>query len=202
MRGEHLFGAPAAGLKVTAAATFAPAPFAPTKLAGVDVRRRREGFSAGAPEGGLRSLDDAGAAVFQADTRKAWRPPAALKVILAATVTEASGRAATAYGSAMVDAYPYYVGMKPAWEGAVRAGETQRVAVAQVQPDGEPVAEGKPLVLTLSRVTWNSVLRRNSNGRYEWTSERQVVEIRRDTLAADGAPRDWAFAVESRAITC
>jgi uncharacterized protein YfaS (alpha-2-macroglobulin family) len=196
VRGEHLFSAPAAGLKVTAAATFAPAPFAPTNWPGWTFGDGEKDFPPVHRKVGSGSLDGEGAAIFQADTRKAWRPPAALKVILAATVTEPSGRAATAYGSAMVDAYPFYVGMKPAWEGAVRAGETQRVAVAQVQPDGEPVAEGKPLVLTLSRVTWNSVLRRNSDGRYEWTSERQVVEIRRDTLAAGGEPRDWAFAVE------
>ncbi len=89
---------------------------------------------------------------------------------------------------------------RPGWEGAVRAGETQRVAVAEVRPDGEPVAEGKPLILTLSRVTWNSVLRRNREGRYEWTSERQVVEVRQDTLAAGGVPADWAFAVPSPGV--
>ncbi len=45
-------------------------------------------------------------------------------------------------------------------------------------------------------MTWNSVLRRNSRGRYEWKSERQVVEIRQDTLAAGGEAHDWAFAVD------
>jgi alpha-2-macroglobulin len=96
-----------------------------------------------------------------------------------------------------IDPYPFYVGLKPAWSGALRAGETQRVAVVQVRPDGTPVAKGKPLVLVLSRVSWNSVLRRNSSGRYEWTSERQVVEIRKDTLAAGGEPQDWTFAVDA-----
>ena len=76
------------------------------------------------------------------DTRKAWRPPAAVKAILHATVMEASGRAVSAYGSAVIDAYPFYIGMRSSWEGAVRAGETQRVDVVQVAPDGSPAAEG------------------------------------------------------------
>ena len=110
---------------------------------------------------------------------------------------EASGRAVTAYGSSMLDAYPFYVGLKPAWEGAIRVGVTQRVAVVEVLPNGLAVEKGKALIFVLSRVTWNSVLRRNSRGRYEWKSERQVVEIRKDTVEAGGEAREWAFEVES-----
>ena len=110
---------------------------------------------------------------------------------------EASGRSVTAYGGSVLDAYPFYVGFKPAWEGgAVRVDETQRVAVVEVAPGGAPVAAGKPLVLTLSRVVWNSVLRRTGNGRYEWKSERQLVEIRKDAMEAGGEAKDWAFAVD------
>ena len=119
---------------------------------------------------GARELDENGHAEFEAESRAAWRPPAALQLVQQATVLETGGRAVTAYASSLLDPYPFYVGLKAAWEGAVRAGATQRVAVVEVRPDGAPVAEGQPLVLTLSRVTWNSVLRRNSNGRYEWKS--------------------------------
>lgn len=197
VRGDHLFGAAAVGLKVAAAATFSPAPFAPTNWPGWKFGDDEKDFAPVHRKIGSGSLDAEGAGQFTVDTRKAWRPPAALKVVLGATVTESSGRAVSAFGSAMIDPYPFYVGLKPAWSGALRAGETQRVAVVQVRPDGTPVAKGKPLVLVLSRVSWNSVLRRNSSGRYEWKSERQVVEIRKDTLAAGGEPQDWAFAVDA-----
>ncbi len=196
VRGEHLFGAPAAGLKVSAAATFTPVAFAPEQWPGWTFGDEENAFSPEHRSVGSGTLDAEGRSQFSVDTRKAWRPPAALKVILMATVMEASGRAVAAYGSGMVDPYPFYVGMKPSWEGALRVGETQRVAVAQVLPDGTAVAKGKPLVLTLSRVTWNSVLRRNSHGRYEWKSERQVVKIRQDTLAAGSEPGEWALAVD------
>ena len=197
VRAEHLFGRPAGGLKVSAAATFKAAPFAPSNWPGWTFGDGEREFASVYRNLGTGMLAADGRAEFAAESRAAWRPPAALQLVQQATVLEASGRAVTAYGTAMLDAYPFYIGLKPAWEGAVRAGETQRVAVAEVAPDGTAVAEGKPLVLTLSRVTWNSVLRRNSNGRYEWKSERQVVEIRRDTLAAGGPAQDWAFAVDT-----
>lgn len=197
VRGEHLFGAPAAGLKVSGAATFAPAAFAPSNWPGWTFGDAENVFAPIDRKMGVGTLDAEGAGQFTVDTRKAWRPPAALNVVVSATVMESSGRAVTAYGSARMDAYPFYVGLKPAWDRAPRAGETQRVAVVEVQPDGTPLTAGKPLVLTVSRVNWSSVLRRNRDGRYEWKSERQVIDIHQDTLAAGGEPLDWTFAVDA-----
>ncbi len=196
VRGAHLFGGPASGLRVNAGATFTPEPFAPARWRGWRFGDAEKSFEPIDVQVGAGRLDADGAGQFDVDTRKAWRPPAALKVLLRATVVEASGRSMSAYGSALIDPYPFYVGMKPSWNGAVRVGETQRVAVVQVAPDGEPVATGKPLVLTLSRVAWNSVLRQNHRGRYEWVSEREVIELRSDTLAAGGEPMDWEFTVD------
>ncbi len=52
------------------------------------------------------------AAEFEAESRAAWRPPAALQMVQQATVMEASGRAVTAYGTSLLDAYPFYVGLE------------------------------------------------------------------------------------------
>lgn len=196
VRSAHLFGRAASGLKVSGAATFKAVPFAPSNWPGWRFGDDEKSFASVYRNLGVQTLDDDGFAEFASESRSAWRPPAALQMVQQATVMEASGRAVTAYGTSLLDAYPFYVGLKPAWEGAARAGETQRVAVVEVTPDGAPVEKGKSLVLTLSRVTWNSVLRRNSRGRYEWKSERQVVSIRTDTLAAGGKARDWDFVVD------
>jgi len=193
----HLFGRAASGLKVTGAATFKTAPFAPSNWPGWQFGDAEKDFSPVYRNLGTKTLDANGHAEFEVQSQRAWRPPAALQVVQQATVTETGGRSVTAYGGCRLDPYPFYVGLKPAWEGAVRVGDTQRVAVVEIAPDGTAVADGKPLVLALSRVSWNSVLRRNSHGRYEWKSERQVVEIRKDTLAAGGEARDWAFAVDA-----
>ncbi len=197
VRSEHLFGRPAAGLKVAGATVVRPVPFAPTNWSGWSFGDGEKTFEPVQAQLGNKTLDANGGAEFEAETRAAWRPPAALELVQQATVMEASGRAVAAYGRTPLDPYPFYVGLQTAWEGAVRVGETQRVAVVEVAPDGAPVAEGKALVLTLSRITWNSVLRRNAHGRYEWKSERQVVTVREDTLAAGGEARDWSFAVDA-----
>lgn len=196
VKSEHLFGRAASGLKVSAAATFKAVPFAPALWAGWRFGDEEKTFSPVFRNLGTKTLDGEGRAEFEAESQRAWRPPAALQMVQQGTVMEASGRSVTAYASSLLDPYPFYVGLKPAWEGAVRAGETQQVAVVEVSPDGSPAAPGKPLVMTLSRVTWNSVLRRNNDGRYEWKSERQAVEIRKDTFAAGGAAKDWSFAVD------
>lgn len=196
VRSAHLFGRPASGLKVSGAVTFKAVPFAPTNWSGWLFGDDEKTFSSEYRNLGTDTLDEEGFASFEAESRKAWRPPAALQCVQQATVMEASGRAVTAYGNSTLDAYPFYVGLKPSWDGAVRVGATQRVAVVEVLPDGSAVEKGKALVMVLSRVTWNSVLRRNSRGRYEWKSERQVVEIRKDTVEAGGDARDWSFRVD------
>lgn len=196
VKSEHLFGGAASGLKVSGAATFKAVPFAPAQWPEWRFGDAEKAFAPVYRPLGTKTLDAEGGADFEAESQRAWRPPAALQMVQQATVMEASGRSVTAYATSLLDPYPFYVGLKPAWDGAVRAEQTQRVAVVEVAPDGSPVATNKPLVMTLSRVSWNSVLRRNNDGRYEWKSERQVVEIRQDTLAADGAAKDWSFAVD------
>jgi len=196
VRSEHLFGRPASGLKVKAGVTFKAAPFAPSNHPGWHFGDSEKAFSPVVRQLGAKQLDEEGMAFFEVESRSAWRPPARLRMIQQATVLEASGRAVTGYAASFVDAYPFYIGMKPSWDGAVRAGEVQRVSLMEVAPDGLPVAEEKPLVLTLWKVSWNSVLRRNRHGRYEWKSSQQKVQIRQDTLAAGGTPHDWSFTME------
>jgi len=198
VRSSHFFGRSASGLKVRADVTFRVAPFAPTNWPGWLFGDSEKSFALVYKKLGAKQLDADGFASFEAESRAAWRPPARLRMVQQATVEEASGRAVTAYGSFVIDAYPFYVGLKTAWDGAARVGETQRVSVIEVAPDGSPADEEKPLILTLSRVNWNSVLRRNHRGRYEWKSERQVVEIQKDTLAMKGGGvHDWAFSPEA-----
>ncbi len=196
VRSEHLFGRPASGLKVKAGVTFNAAPFSPSNWPGWHFGDKEKSFSQVVRQLGAKRLDAEGTASFEVESRSAWRPPARLRMIQQATVLETSGRAVAGYAACFVDAYPFYVGMKPSWEGAVRAGEPQHVSLMEVMPNGSPVTDGKPLVLSLWKVSWNSVLRRNRSGRYEWKSSQQKVKIRKDTLAVGGASCDWPFVVE------
>lgn len=197
VRSAHLFGRAAAGLSVQGYVTIKAVPFAPTAWEGWRFGDEEKVFAPIYRPLGATTLDEEGHTEFTVETASAWRPPAALQLVQQATVLESGGRPVNAYGSVMLDAYPFYIGLRPAWEGTIRVGETQRVSVAEVLPNGEPLAEGKPLSISLSRITWHSVLREVGGGRYEWKSERQAVAVREDTIKADGDPSEWVFSVDT-----
>ncbi len=197
VRSEHLFGRAAAGLSVEGGVMVEGVPFNPPQWSGWLFGDSEKTFQPVQQALGRHVLDEEGRLLFTSPTSPAWKPPASLRLFHWATVTENGGRPVSAYAHSQLDPYPFYVGLRRAWEGHLRVGETQRVSVVQVRPDGEPVEEGKPLIVTLSRVHWNSVLKETRPNRYEWQSERQVVPIREDTLAAGGEPTDWFFTVES-----
>ncbi len=193
----HLFGRPAAGLRARGAVTFKAEPFRPAGWAGWVFGDEEKSFASVYRPLGSEVLDEEGRAFFTAETAEAWRPPAAVRVVAEAVVTEASGRSVSAYGSAVLDAYPFYVGLRLAdGGGGVRAGETQRVEVVELAPAGAPVAEAKALHVSLYSAQWTHALRKNSGGRYVWTSQRNLTLVREDTLAAGGAVAAWPFAVD------
>jgi alpha-2-macroglobulin len=193
----HLFGRPAAGLPVEGGVLVEAVPFQPPQWPGWRFGDETKPFEAHQEELGQRHLDDEGQTDFNTFITDSWRPAAALRILQWATVMESGGRSVSSFAYRPLDAYPFYIGLRPAWDGFIRVGETQRVSIVQVQPDGNPVAEGKPLLLRLSRINWNSVLREVQPNRYEWQSERQEIVIREDTLAASGEPADWSFALDN-----
>lgn len=196
VKSEHLFGRAASGLKANGFVTFRMEDFAPAAWKDWHFGDGEKRFSPVYRQLGTQVLDEEGRAEFSTESSAAWRPPAALLAVQQAVVTEASGRTVTSYGSTPVDVYPFYIGLRVDREGTLRVGETQHVRVVEVKPDGTPAGEDKPLLVKLARVQWTSALKRNSNGRYEWKSERDITVIREDTLAASGAERMWPFAVD------
>lgn len=197
VKSAHLFGRAAAGLKASAYFTFKAAPFAPAAWKGWSFGDPEKKFAAVYRQGGVEHLDDNGAAAFTCNSSAEWRPPAAIQVAQSATVFESGGRPVTAYGSSFLDVYPFYIGIRSHVAGTVRVGETGRVSVVEVTPDGSAATEAKPLKASLARVQWTSALARNSQGRYEWRSERTLTVVREDTVAAGGKPVDFAFVADA-----
>ncbi len=193
VRSEYLFGRPAGGLPASGFATVKAVAFAPRQWPDWRFGDDEKTFAPIYLQLGSQTLDAEGHTSFTVETLRAWRPPAALQVVQQASVMEAGGRAVTAYGATDLDLYPFYIGLRRTGEGAMRVGEPERVQIVQITPDGEPVAEGKPLALALYAVQWNSVLRRNAQGQYEWRSEKQQTLVQEDTIAAGGEPTEWTF---------
>ena len=199
VKADFLFGREAANLPVTATVTYREMPFAPEKWKGWIFGDAQKSFPTVTREAGKGTLDEKGAWTLALETIKNAKPPAAIGAVVSATVSEPNGRAVTAYASRRLDVYPFYVGLRPSWQGTLRLAQTQHVDVAVLLSDESVTPTPTPLTLQLSRVAWVSALRRNANGRYEWVSERQETEIRKDTVTASAGKGTawWPFAVDT-----
>jgi hypothetical protein len=195
VEGRHMFGSPAANLTTEGYLAWTAEPFKPEQWPDWSFGDGSKGGVPGGETLGMGRLDGGGTAYFTVRAPSVADVPARLLALCAATVTEPGGRSVTGYGTCEVDVYPFFVGLRPAWEGAVRTGETQRVAVVEVLPDGSAAEAGTPLVMRLVREEWISAMRRTAGGKYEWTSERQETTVREETFAAGGTPADFAFSV-------
>lgn len=195
-RADHLFGRPAAGLPAFVTIEIEAAGFAPTNWPGYVFGDPEKSFARSQRVLPRALLDAEGAAVFTTALGDAnLRPPAALRVVAGATVTESSGRAVTAYRAMPVDAYPFYIGLRRGDAGAVEVGSTQRVAAIVVSPAGTPDPGPRPLRATWSSVHHATALKRGPDGRYTFQAERTLKKLHEQLVNVAGAqPAQLAFA--------
>ncbi len=176
VKAKHLFGAPAAGRRVTVRCKLMATDFELDDAKGFRFADSTRNFEAINENLGRQTLDENGEATFTLEVPTKLRPPSALTALFVATVHEIGGRAITASLARDVDAYPHYVGLTRELDGAVEPRKSQRFLVKVVRPDGTPVPDGT-LNATLHRVVWNTVLRRDREGRYRYQSEREERKV-------------------------
>ena len=169
--GEHLFGSPAKGLPAEGAVLFEDAPFAPRGWEafrfGDERRRLKPNFTT------LEKVytDDAGEARFTAAFPQGARPRAAVRMVVQGSVFESGGRPASARASALLHAYPYYIGV--ALPETLRESPVPRpFRVALVNPDGTPHVGARRLVAQFERVDSVYELKKTESGCWEWRTER------------------------------
>lgn len=186
---RHLFGRPAAGLPASASVYLRDAPFRPDGWKAYTFGDAEKPAEKRALPLGETRLDAAGGAVLTLPPSGAIRPAGALQATVCATVRDTGGRAVSASASMCVDAYPFYVGLRPA-EGSAhaRVGAPFTVAVVVVSPDGRACQPDAPLLATVERLEWTSALR-HADGHYAWQSERTKIKVGEPAKVAlrDGA---------------
>ncbi len=179
--GINLFGPPAAGRRVDLAVRLEPVPFSTP-----DYRS----YKFGDPDRearvvedylGVDELDAKGKAKFAYDFPNNLSPSGYIRTIFQATVTEDGGRAVSNYKT--VDYFPYnaYIGIKPDGDYYAKVGENYSIRLVEVKPTGEPVYYAS-LTAEIYSVTWNSIYRRDRQGRYTYHSERQENRISKDSI--------------------
>lgn len=172
---QHLFGAPAVGLKVTLEATVAPADFTPKGWDGYHFTDRTQTPKPLRRPQGDRQLDAQGEAQYELALPPVNLGGSSGLLTLQASVLEVGGRAVTATLSRPYDAYPCYVGLHAPTTPRTADGMVT-VPVACVSPDGQ-AAPTTALTATLARVDYDWLQARDDEGRWRYHETRREHEI-------------------------
>lgn len=118
---EHLFGAPAAGLKATVKCLYSPVEFVPKQWPGYRFGRDTSDHygMTEAPKFTMNPqdidglvLDAEGMVTAAIGTQVPANAPGPVRAQMQASVFEQSGRSVTATTAAVIDPYPFYIGLK------------------------------------------------------------------------------------------
>ena len=187
VKATNLFGPPAVGRKVQASCQLIAVPFVvsdenlppdteATKWRSFVFGNTRQ-FESQRIELGEAKTDTAGKALYQFTIPATLKAPSLLNGILTATVSEIGGRAVTASHRIVIHPYSHYVGIRRATTGVVKINQPLRFNYVAVN-DAMAAAPGRALKLSLHKVHWNTILRQNAAGRYEYVSEPQTTEVK------------------------
>ncbi len=187
VKATNLFGPPAVGRKVQASCQLIAVPFVvsednlppdtdPTQWRSFVFGNTRK-FESQRIELGEAQTDTAGKALYQFTVPATLKAPSLLNGILTATVSEIGGRAVTTSHRVVIYPYSHYVGIRRATTGSVKINQPLRFDYVAVD-DAMATAPGRALKLSLHKVHWNTILRQNSAGRYEYVSEAQTTAVK------------------------
>ncbi len=186
---NHLFGSPAAGLPIDADIEYTAAAFKHDKWPDCVFGDSRRPFSAIRKKEGRRTLNSEGCMVYARPVPRGLRPPSMIRATFSATVTEPGGRGVTAYARCDVDVYPFYLGLNNP-PTRLPAGRPVDMEVVAVNSDGSPHRAAKRLSVRFEKLTWTSILRKNSDGRYRYVSEEHATTVAEEAMGlSDGADK-------------
>jgi len=190
----NLFGPPAAGRKVGGGCQLEAGPFSPPKYRGYTFGDHERAFERMEIPFGEARLDEQGRHTFSFRLPEDLRPSAALRGVLSATVTESGGRAVSTYTTVEVHSYPTYIGLRRPGEGYAEIGQETTVDFVLVDTEGEETAAEGDLEVTIYKLIWHSILKRDRQGRYRYVSEKSAEEIERYTVSPEGTSGVLRFA--------
>lgn len=199
---EHLFGAPAAGLKANVKCIFTPVPFASKQWAdyrfGVQTEPhwgREEIRPFVMPPADIENLilDAEGKATAEITPAIPAKAPGPIQALVQASVFEQSGRAITATTKAIIDPYPFYIGLKGAAGSWLKSGDSHKLTIVTVRPNGETYQPTKPLIVRLSHLDWNYSYKRTPSGAYAYEGHKVVTLLKEEELDLSSGTAVLAF---------
>ena len=192
---EHLSGGPAVRMRTEGAVSFEDVPFAPEGWKGWTFGNEDLSLTPNFRRLSESRLDDDGEHVFIAPLlAESGHPRAAVKVTAEGTVFEDGGRPATARSTAVLHAYPFYIGSTLGnW---VKRPENGRVklSLACVAQDGSRLKEAKDLVMKIESVMDVHAYHAGRRNWGSWSTERIRTKVADDLKVS--VPADAVAEVE------
>ena len=199
---EHLFGAPAAGLKANMKCIYTPVAFAPKPWS-----EYRFGIQTAAYWGSEEAnpfamkpqdidnlvLDNEGKVTAEIATAIPAKAPGPIQALVQASVFEQSGRAITATKTTVIDPYPFYIGVKRPAVSWLKSGENHKISVITVRPDGEACKPEKPLTVRISHLDWNYSYKRTPGGSYTYEGHKVVTLLKEEVLDLSSGAAEYSF---------
>ena len=194
----NLFGPPAVGRKVQASCVLKAVSFmdadsiSPADTDTIEWRsfvfqntgsNFAKQFGSQRIELGEAKTDPAGKAHYQFTLPATLKASSLLNGVLTATVSEIGGRAVTASHRVVIHPYSHYVGLRLTNTAEAKINKPVRIDYVAVD-DTMVAAPGRTLRLSLHKVHWNTILRQNTAGRYEYVSEPQTTEVETQMLTS------------------
>ena len=189
----NLFGPPAVNRKVVASCDIEASEFAPKKWSSFRFSNAALKFKKRHINLGESRTDEFGKAAYHLPIPSELKPQSALSGIFVATVSEPGGRAVSAYRGVTIYPYTHYVGIRRSPEGYAKLNEEMTIEYISVDKDGIPAPE-RNLKLTTYKIRWNSILRRDGGGNYQYVSEKQAEILQTISLTPVEGIGRFAFA--------
>lgn len=194
VEGMNLFGPPAAGRRVELKVKLEPVPFSPQGYASFTFGDPERSFGVKEQELGESKLDKDGLATFTYTFPEGLTPPAKLRSIFHATVIEDGGRAVSSYQVADLHCYDRYIGVRSATaDNYCNLNQPYQVKYVVLNQEGKPVNNAE-LEVEVFRISWNSIYRRNADGKYEYVSEEERESVYKGKLNAGKGEQSFQFA--------
>ena len=189
----NLFGPPAVNRKVVASCDIEASDFAPKKWRSFTFSNTALKFKKRHINLGESRTDEIGKAAYQLSIPSELKPQSGLTGVFVATVSEPGGRAVSAYRGVTIHPYTHYIGLRRQPEGYAKLNEEMIIEYLSVDNDGTPTP-GRNLILTISKLRWNSILRRDRSGNYRYVSEKQAEILQSIPLTSEEGVGRFAFA--------
>lgn len=190
--GAYLFGPPAANLAVDTRVRLVASNFHAEGFEQFSFSNGDRKFDAREIANESGTLDAKGVHELKVAIPPRMLVPSSLEAIVTTRVQEQGGRGVSAVAHVPVHPWKSYVGVRRQGETYPAAGKPVTFEWVSVSKDGKPVKSGA-LRAELFEDQWHTVLRRTSNGGYDYESTRDAILLSTKAIPAGAARGTFTF---------